>query len=261
MPLTYFKCEAGHVLVKDCLKHCPKERCLSLPTLQAVGEDRTYEPPYVFSTTQLLNGTRLAYLQIIKPYGADPKQRGFMLLGTRHHQRLEEVAKRVVGMIPEKQLGGEISGILDLLQPNGDDTWSIIDYKTVGGYAIKKMMNGDWSSGYYMQLNNYRVKAVQLGFNVTSLFIQYTARDGGTETYKRYGFKDQIGLISVPIKDDDFIISYFKEKDRALRIALETHTMPPMCSYSERWANKRCLSYCDLAQFCAEGTAMRGINA
>ena len=262
MPLTFFDCEAGHIPIKDCLKQCPKERCLSLPTLHAIGEERIHEPPYVFSTTQLLNGTRLAYLQMTKPYSADPKLRGFMLLGTRHHQRLEEVAKRIEGMIPEKQLGGEISGILDLLQPNNkDDTWSIIDYKTIGCYAIKKLLNNNWDNGYDLQQNNYRIKAGRLNFNVTKLFIQYTARDGGTRTYKKYGLSDQIGLIPVPILDDDYVINYFNSKDKALRTALETNTMPPMCNYQERWANKRCLSYCDMVEHCPEGSAMRGKNA
>ena len=252
MPVTHFDCKAGLIATADCLKQCPVERCLSLPTLHALAENRVFKPPYVFSTTQLLNPTRIAYLQMTKDYAVNPKQRGFMLLGTRHHERLDEVAKKVEGLKSEMQLGGEVSGILDLLEPRGDG-WALIDYKTVGVYAIKKMLNNDWDSGYDLQLNNYRIKATALGFPVTSLYIQYTARDGGTKTYKDSGISEQIGLITVPILPDDTVIEYFWGKDKALRTALETNTMPPICDSKERWGGRRCGEYCDVAKWCKNG--------
>ena len=259
MPVKYFDCSAGKVDIAACLAGCPlPERCLSIPTLHELAKNRTFEPPYVFSTTQLINPTRLAYLQIVKPYSINPLKSGFKLLGTRHHGMLEAVAKKIEGMVSEVQLGGDISGILDLLQPNnGDDTYTMIDYKTIGCFAIKKLLDGDWSSGYDLQLNHYRIKAKPLGFDVTKLFLQYTARDGNTRTFKEYGIPAEMGLIPVPMLPDDTVVIYFYKKDTALRSALETNTLPPMCGYEERWGNHRCIGFCDVKEFCPEGSKMR----
>jgi len=156
MPLKYALCPDGEqVEVEACLKRCrrPEGRCLTLPTLHAVLRERekvvwgcpncgreitsqdeeflrVEERPmicpdcrkemdlvYLPSTTELLNGTRLSFLKLTKPYTVDPMERAFALLGTRHHQRLEAVARKL-NVLSEEKLKGEISGILDLLEPD-----------------------------------------------------------------------------------------------------------------------------------------------
>ena len=123
MPLTTFLCPDGIKRpIKECLDKCPLStgRCLSLPTLTSIGTIREYTG--TFSTTQLLNPTRLAYLQLTKPFAVDPFDQAFSLLGTRHHQRLEAVAKKIEGLESERKLGidKDISGVLDLLEPSDD---------------------------------------------------------------------------------------------------------------------------------------------
>ena len=70
----------------------------------------------------LLNPTRYSYLQLVKPFAVDPFDQAFSLLGTRHHGRLEIVAKKIEGLQAELKLGKnqEVSGILDLLEPAND---------------------------------------------------------------------------------------------------------------------------------------------
>jgi len=177
MPLTHFICpDKVHRLISECLTKCPLEsgRCLSLPTLTEIGHDRQWMGTP--STTQSLNPTRLEYLKIKHDYAISPFDRAFALLGTRHHRRLELVAKSIEGLEAEKKLTGEVSGIVDLLEPNGDNgTWRLIDYKTWGSYQVAKFTGV--KQGVYeihqveLQLNNYRLMASELGFNITQLFI------------------------------------------------------------------------------------------
>jgi len=210
-----------------------------------------------------LNPTRLEYLQITHDFSADPREFAFALLGTRHHQKLEAVAKKIEGMEAELALKGEVSGILDLLEPiNGSDQYRLIDYKTYGSYAVAKLLN-DKQAGEYdrhklaLQLNNYRLMAQGLGFNVVELKAQCTVRDGGTFTAKRNGIVQNIYLIAIDMLDNEDVTSYFSGKASALLKALETNTMPELCPYQERWANKRCLSFCNIVAFCPEGSSMK----
>ncbi len=141
--LKYFNCPDGETRpIEQCLESCPRPegRCLSLPSLHSIGYARqwTGKP----STTQCLNPTRLEYLQIKYDFAVDPFAQAFALLGTRHHGRLEAVAKKIEGLESELALKGEVSGILDLLEPiNGGDEFRLIDYKTFGSYAVAKHLN------------------------------------------------------------------------------------------------------------------------
>ena len=116
--LQYFLCPDGNKrTIKQCLEQCPrpKGRCLSLPYLYEVGNTRKWTGTP--STTQLLNPSRMAYLQITKPYSIDPFESAFMLLGTRHHKTLEIIANKIKGLIAEKKLSkseaSQNTGILD----------------------------------------------------------------------------------------------------------------------------------------------------
>jgi len=206
-----------------------------------------------------LNPTRLEYLQITHDFSADPREFAFALLGTRHHQRLEAVAKKIEGMEAELVLKGEVSGILDLLEPiNGSDQYRLIDYKTYGSYAVAKLLN-DTQAGEYdrhklaLQLNNYRLMAQGLGFNVSELKAQCTVRDGGTFTAKRNGIVQNIYLIAVDILDDEDVTSYFSSKAIELLRALDKNILPPLCPYEERWGGRRCKGYCSVFMHCPEG--------
>ncbi len=258
MPLTNFHCPDKTIIpVQVCLEHCPRPegRCLSLPTLTSIGKTRPYTGKP--STTQLLNPTRLEYLQITKPYNADPFDYAFALLGTRHHQRLDAVAKKIEGLESELYLKGEVSGILDLLEPLNGNTYRMIDYKTFGSYQLAKLL-GQKDGGEYdilklaLQLNNYRIMAQGLGFNITELKAQVTVRDGNTYSAKRNGIDKNIYLIPVEILADDFVQEYFLTKACALDRALKTGETE-LCDYQERWGGRRCKGFCAVFMYCLEG--------
>jgi len=264
--LKYFLCPDGNKIeVKECLEKCrrPEGRCLSLPTLSSIGQVREWKGKP--STTQLLNPTRLEYLQITKPFAIDPFDQAFALLGTRHHQRLEAVAKKIEGLEAEKKLEGETTGIVDLLEPiDGGDNYRLIDYKTFGSYAVAKLL-GIKDSGEYdrrklaLQLNNYKLMASELGFNITELKAQITIRDGGTFSAKNNGIENKLYLISVDILPEEEVREYFTNKAKALYEALETG-ITEICQYEDRWGGRRCKGFCSVAHFCSEGAKINKVE-
>lgn len=261
MPLTAFRCPDGITRpIADCLQACPNgDRCLSLPTLHSIGQAREWRGRP--STTQLLNPTRLEYLQIVHDYAIDPFDQAFALLGTRHHQRLEAVAKKIEGLESELVLKGEVSGILDLLEPiNGGDTYRMIDYKTFGSFAAKKHMGTDPKDEYdrfklALQMNSYRIMAAEIGFNIVELKVQITVRDGGTFSAKHNGVDRNLYLLPVEILPDEQVKEYFLTKSFALTQALKSETTE-LCNYEERWGGRRCTGFCSVMEFCPEGRAV-----
>ena len=257
MPMTHFICPDGNTTsIADCLAGCPR-RCMSLPTLNRVAQQRPWNGTP--STTQLIDGTRLAYLKIVKDYTIDPDDYTFTLLGSRVHERLDVVAK-ALELISEEKLKGEVTGVIDLLVPanGGFELW---DYKTSGSYKIANALGltsepvhiKDWE----LQINCYRLLLQDVGFDINRQVIQAIARDGGTWISKKYGITRKINLIEIQFLDDDYVRRYFEAKKEALLSALEDGALPPMCDYDERWANRRCTGYCPVAEYCPEGRAMK----
>lgn len=269
MPLTYFNCAVGQIPISECLNHCPNPdgRCLSLPTLTTIGQSRTWKG--IPSTTQCLNPTRMEYLQIKYDFAVDPFDQAFALLGTRHHYTLESVAKKIEGLKSELLLKGEVSGILDLLEPiNGSDNYCLIDYKCFGSFAVAQQLGiskDDNSSEYArfklaLQVNNYRIMAQELGFNITELKVQFTVRDGGTFIAKKRGIDKNIYLLPVELLDDTLVKEYFLTKAFNLCHAIETDTLPELCDYQERWEGRRCKGYCGVYSYCPEGAKVNKVE-
>ena len=260
MPLKYFQCPTGErIPTEECLARCPQSegRCASLPYLHhIVSHQRTWAG--VPSTTQCLNGTRLEYLKITEDYALDPDDHAYAVLGTRHHERLQAVADRL-GMVAEMKLSGEVSGILDLLEPDEQkpDFFKLIDYKTWGSYKIAKAKglkgeNGDIAE-VTLQLNHYRVKVEPLGFPISRIKVQATCRDGNTRNARDNEIRRNLHMIDIPILEDGYVTSYFHARAEALVKAVETNTMPKMCSPTENWDGRRCKRYCEVLEFCPEG--------
>ena len=244
-----FICPDGkRVTHQECLEGC-RARCLTLPTLVSLANTRDWNG--IPSTTQCLNGTRMEYLKIINDYYVKPKDRAFALLGTRHHFRLEAITKKL-NVLSEEKLQGEVSGIADLLEPDIDpDTYILADYKTSGSYKVARALKGDMAD-WELQLNNYRVMAEALGFPVSRMLIQCTVRDGGTFMAKKNGCNENIYLIPVTRMNNSEVKDYFYRKSQSLIKAVESGEMPPPCDGEERWGGKRCLGYCDVADFCPD---------
>lgn len=267
MPLRFYNCpDKVTRKITDCLEHCPRKegRCLSLPTLTTIGKSREWRGNP--STTQCLNPTRMEYLQIKYDFAIDPFGQAFALLGTRHHGMLDAVAKKIEGIKSELYLKGEVTGILDLLEPlNGGDSYRLIDYKTFGSFAVAKHLglkdNAEQDKlKLALQMNNYRIMAEGLGFSIQELMVQITVRDGNTYSARNNGIDNNIYLLPVEILPDEQVKEYFLTKSYNLIQAVNNDTMPELCDYEERWKGRRCKGYCDVYQYCPEGAKVNKVD-
>jgi hypothetical protein len=269
--LRNFKCPNGSVIpITQCLEKCVRKegRCLSLPTLYTIGDAREWRGRP--STTQLISPTRMEYLKIVHDYARDPLDSAFALLGTRVHKHLDVMAKKIEQLISEQHLtDADTHGTLDLLEPDEleEGFFKLVDYKTWGAFSVAKNLgiktfdsDPDVSDATY-QLNDYRCKAEALGLPVSRMIIQAIVRDGGTWTAKKMGITENFYMIPVRRLPDDEVRKFFTERTALLLGALESHTLPKMCSYSECWTNnRRCKEYCDVACFCPEGAQLAKIE-
>jgi len=278
MPITKFICpDKEEREINQCLNKCPRPegRCLSLPTLIAIAKQRIWTGTP--STTQLLNGTRLSYLQITQNYSVNPFDQAFSLLGSKHHHKFEVIAKKF-NMIAEEKLEGEVTGIFDLLVPDETtvptEAYELWDYKTSGSFKVAKALglvskkapdpsgavyqkSGNWGKAgspkminiftqdptaidmwdWELQLNHYRIKIEALGFPISKMLIQVTVRDGGTIVAENRGINENIVVIPVKRLDDTAVLGYFHAKREALLSALESKQLPPPCNAEEAWTS------------------------
>lgn len=264
MPLRFFNCPDGITRpITECLEKCPRPegRCLSLPTLHEVAFDRTWQGKA--STTQLLNPTRMEYLKINKDFAIAPKDRAFALLGTQHHRRLEIITKKIKELEAEKRLSSDTNtGMLDLLEPD-NGKWILTDYKTWGSYSVLKIKDPESYERLTasLQLNDYRLMAESLGFEICKMQWQITVRDGGTKSAYANKIEDRILTIEAERLDNDFVTDYFYTKNKALLEALDKNELPELCNYEERWNGRRCKgSLCEVHMFCPEGAKVNKIE-
>jgi hypothetical protein len=188
----------------------------------------------------------------------------FMLLGTRHHQKLDFAAKQL-NLASEQVLDSEISGIMDLLEPDElhEGFFKLVDYKTSGSYAISKALGRKSETGesdmrdWELQINKYRIELERLGAKISRMFVQGCVRDGGTYAARNNGVPEKFVMIPVKQLDDQEVFYYFKDKADIIKKALEATELPKLCSWEERWANRRCIdNYCPVVQWCPEGSKM-----
>jgi len=279
MAATAFKCTDGsEIPFANCLKACKMGvRCLSTRTLRMIAEQRpwTGEP----STTQLLKGTREAYLEITQTgYSLDPMGELFRVLGSKAHAFLEEFTDNELS---EERLHDEIgSGQFDFYDPV---TCTLVDTKTWGSYKVMKALGfkqetidtGEvFKSGARkgqaktkkivvqaepdmkdteIQLNHYRMLLEATGFPVKEMFVEAIVRDGGTYMAIGRGVDKNGYLIPVKRLPDEEVRAYLTGKRDALLMAVETGIMPEACSLEESWDCRKCKDYCRVARFCDIG--------
>lgn len=286
MPMIFFICPDGRrVLIASCHEKCRMGmRCATLPALLSIGKQRPWTGTP--STTQLIKGTREAYLEITNEYAASPDSFAFAFIGTKAHARLER--NEAMNHLMEERLEEDgISGMFDLYGEE-DGVRTLFDYKVSGSYKVAKAIGlkeveeevpgevfrsgprkgknrtvkrivqgepdlGDWG----LQLNHYRQLLESKGFPVDRMVLQAIVRDGGTYLAKKRGLARNIYLIDVPRLDDNAVTAYFAGKRDALKAALETDTIPPPCSEEERWQDRKCAEFCRVAEFCDHGQAIR----
>lgn len=283
MPAKWFTCPDGQqTIITDCLENCrmgwclPAGRCLSVRTLRLIAEQRewTGKP----STTQLLKGTREAYLGITTDYAINPQDAIFRIIGTKSHSALD--AYTGDNELGEERLEDEFStGQFDFY-----DNGVLIDVKTSGSYKVMKALGyhqvevetgevyksgakkglpktrKEWREDgrkdrldWAIQLNDYRMKLERLGFPVHQMAIECLIRDGNTYIAQQRGIAFNGTLIPINRISDHWIRRYMRMKHRALMQALETGEMPPPCRYRETWGGgRKCEKYCDVAKACME---------
>lgn len=264
MPAKWFICPDGkQIEIQKCLKSCRLKdnlsggRCLSARTLRAISHQREWSGKPTI--TQLLKGTREAYLQLTYDYPINPQDQLFKLVGTRAHS-LQEM---FVGAdeLSEERLHSEItSGQLDFYDP---ETETLYDTKTCGSFKIKKALGlqqvevptgeyyksgekkgrpktrKEWRDGghkdrldWAVQLNFYRMLLEEIlpeGYEVKHMQVEAIARDGGTMQASRTGIEQRGLLIDINRISNRWLKSYVEKKAKALHTALETGKLPPRC--------------------------------
>ncbi|WP_297570807.1 hypothetical protein [uncultured Anaerovibrio sp.] len=289
MPATKFSCPDGQeIAISGCLDGCRcGTRCMFLPTLRAVAQssDRKLDEPTV---TELISGSRETYLKKITKYTINPESTLYALQGQGIHGIHENFIDGDI--LSEVRLkDGTTSGKFDLYgQLLDEDTGCLGDLKVTSSYKIMRAL------GYYkksvptgevyktgakkgqpkyrqelftdgvrhvmdwaIQLNYYRILLEQQGFTVNNMVIQAICRDSSLRIAAERGIDRSVYLIPIKKISDRWLIRYFKHKAKVLKEALASKEIPKVCSARERWHDRKCLDYCDVADYCDYGLAVK----
>jgi hypothetical protein len=254
---------------------------MSLPTLLEMSKER--DPNRKPSTTELLVGTCEAYLKRREEYYVNPQDRAFSLAGTMHHSKLEQHSDESL-MLEQKLEEFNITGIADLYDKKNK---ILLDYKNTGSYkasqllgmtynlvpdpsGVKYKSSGKWGKkgspkmikqwyrdegladygDWGWQLNWYRYLLSKAGYDVETMYIQVTLRDGGIIAARDRGLDKNIYLIEVPKYDDEVLEHKFLKARDELVKALETDNLPSKCSEEQTWNGRKCQAYCDVRNLC-----------
>lgn len=296
MPAIGFICpDKEKISFNDCFKGCrlkddlPCNRCKALPFLRRASKQRTWtgEP----STTQLLQGTREAWLKITRNYYIDPDDRVYALLGTHVHSILDRFGQG--DHYSEERLRDEIcSGAFDFYD---GESQTLYDYKTWGSWKIMKALgitsidvpdideNGEvilkktgknkgepktkkiWVNGNIatradtlletsIQISNYRDKLLSIlpkGYTVKQMAVQVISRDSGLMVSIKRGIEENAPLIPINGISKHWVTKYLKRKKELLFEALEKNYAQE-CRKRENWYGKKCKDYCEVVEHCIE---------
>lgn len=289
MPATQFKCPCGkNVDIVQCLNHCVlKQRCMFLPTLRAIAASLNRNVKGA-TVTELISGTRETYLKKTEDYAVDPTQRLFAVHGSAVHAVNE---KHTGGnMLSEERLAdGVTSGkfdlygeIVDIHDKTLGDLKVTSSYKlmrALGYYKVDKFTGQYYKTGqkkgqpktrkewktdgvhhvldWAIQLNYYRILLEQAGFEVNNMFIQAMCRDYGVRIAAERNITSPVYLIKINKISDCWIKKYMETKAGWLEHFLERKELPPICRPKERWNNRKCLGYCEVADKCPHGLLLK----
>lgn len=287
MPAKYFICPSGKtVTIETCLKAC-SQRCMFLPTLRAIAKssDRSLSEP---SVTELIGGTREAYLKKITAYAVKPQDAVYAIHGSAVHTINEGYTEG--NMLSEIRLKDEItSGKFDLYGQIIDHDEGVLgDIKVTSSYKIMKALGHykiDVPTGEFfktgvrkgqpkskkqwcyngvkmvmewaLQLNYYRILLEKQGFPVNKMVIQAMCRNNNLRVASERGIDQSIYLIPIQKISNCWIERYFKSKAYALQQALNQKKLPSICKPRERWNGRKCKDYCSVAMQCPYGAKIQ----
>ena len=276
MPATKFICpDGGLIYINDCLQACPHaQRCMFLPTLRAVANslDRKISEPTV---TELIVGTRETFLKKTTDYAVEPASVLYALQGQAIHSINERHTQG--NILSEERLKDDItSGQFDLFGKILDDNDGVLgDLKVTSSFKLmkalgiykQKVATGEvYKSGlkkglpkfrselrfdgvrdlldWAIQLNYYRMLLEHSGFTVNRMFIQALCRDSGLRIAQERGISKPVYIIPINKISDHWLTRYFQHKAKLLRDAIRSNILPSVCSFRERWGDRKCLGYC-----------------
>jgi len=276
MPATKFICPNGErIRIVECLRSCPnKHRCMFLPTLRAVAKslDRKITEPTV---TELIAGVRETYLKKTSAYAVEPASILYALQGQAIHSINEQQTHGEI--FSEERLKDDItSGQFDLYGKILDADEGVLgDLKVTSSFRLMRALgiykvkidtgevyktglkkgqpkfrtelryDGvrdllDWS----IQINYYRLLLERAGFKISRMYIQAICRDASLRIAAERGIDKSVYIIPINRISDSWLTRYFQRKAKLLNEAIATKTLPPICSFRERWGNRKCLDYC-----------------
>lgn len=277
-----FRCRLGHEL------RLPATNRSFSPICPRCHEVKVIAPmEYVPSTTQLIAGTKQAFLKLTSDFDISPDSRAFMITGTKGHSAMEG-SEDDMSLIEEKFTDEDVTGIADLLTIEDGET-VLSDYKVTGSYKVAKALgfttvdeptgeifksgknkgkektrkvlkrtpdatdNWDWA----MQLNKYRMNFEKRGFKVDRLKIQAIVRDGNTYTARSRGVFRNVYYFDIPMMEDAAVEEYFERKRRDLLQALRQGYWTELCDNKENWDGVKCSAYCEVADSCPLGKYLK----
>ena len=263
MPATKFICPDGQrIRITECLRSCAK-RCMFLPTLRAVANslNRNIIEPTV---TELIAGTRETYLKKTSAYAVDPAS----VLNTQGAILSEERLKDDITS-GQFDLFGKILDADDGVLGDLKITSSFKLMKALGIYKVKVDTGEFYKSGlkkgqpkfrtelrydgvrdlldWAIQLNYYRMLLENASFTVSKMYIQAICRDASLKIAAERGI-------------DNWLNRYFQHKAKVLQNAIRTKTLPSICSFRERWGNRKCLGYCAARENCPYAQKLQSQN-
>lgn len=292
MPATKFICpNEQRIRIADCLRSCPnQQRCMFLPTLRAVADslNRNIAEPTV---TELISGVRETYLKKTSSYAVDPTSILYALQGQAIHSINEQQTQGAI--LSEERLKDDItSGQFDLFGKilDADDgvlgdlkiTSSFKLMKALGIYKVKVDTGEVYKSGlkkgqpkfktelrydgvrdlldWSIQLNYYRLLLERAGFKISRMYIQAICRDASLRIAAERGIDKPVYIIPINKISDHWLTRYFQHKAKLLREAIKSKTLPPICSFHERWGNRKCLGYCAARENCPYAQRLQSQN-
>lgn len=289
MPATKFSCKCGRdVDIKVCLEKCVAgQRCMFLPTLRSVAEslDRKLDKPTV---TELIGGIRETYLKKVTNYAIDPLQQLYAVHGSAVHTINENHTDGNI-LSEERLMDNITSGKFDLYGEIVDvNDKTLGDFKVTSSYKLMKAMGyykvdvptgGVYKTGlkkglpkthkewrddgvrhlldWAIQLNYYRILLEQCGFKVNNMVIQAMCRDYSLRIASERNIRRPVYLIRINKISNHWIKLYMETKAKRLQAALKEGHIPELCNARERWHDRKCSEYCDVADNCPYGRLVK----
>lgn len=283
--LKYFICPDGdRIEVEKCHKECRMEcgRCAPRNYLLAIAEEREWRGKP--SVTQCIKGTRQAYLELTHDFALDPQDAFFRMAGTGFHSKLESQGDAETCEVRVED--EDCYGTLDLIE---DDT--LWDHKMTGSYkgmlvlglqkfdgplmfdeagqpvlykrgpkkgqqkreVIWKRSGTPDIKEWQLQTCKYRQMYVQQEQKpLIHIKIFMGIRDSGLEIAQNRGIDKSFYVVDIPLLPDDEVKKYFRTKKELLLLAMDTKTIPELCTPEECWNGRRCQGYCSVSEHCKD---------